>query len=147
MASPPENSPVTLPSTSPSPRRINVRGTSGAGKTRFAQELASRLDLPCIELAALHWGPNWSEPSPEAFRATIEDVIAAHPRGWVIDGGYDRKLGELVTGAADTIVWIDLPLTVVLFRLLRRICRHDHVDPASFGQLEPVAAEGTRQRG
>ena len=62
----------------------------------------------------------WTKPSPEAFRATIREVIAAHPQGWVIDGGYDRKLGDLVTGAADTIVWLDLPLTVVLFRLLRR---------------------------
>jgi adenylate kinase family enzyme len=111
---------MTLPSASTTPRRINVRGTSGVGKTRFAQELASRLDLPCIELDALHWGPSWQEPSPEAFRATIREVIATHQQGWVIDGGYDRKLGDLVTGAADTIVWLDLPLTVVLFRLLRR---------------------------
>ena len=100
-----------------SPRRINVRGTTGAGKTLFAAELASRLELPHIELDALHWGPNWSEPSAETFRTTVGDVMDAHPLGWVIDGGYDRKLGDMVIGAADTIVWIDLPLSVVMFRL------------------------------
>lgn len=44
----------------------------------------------------------------------------ANPDGWVIDGNYERKLGGLVTDAADTIVWLDLPLWMVLHRLWRR---------------------------
>jgi hypothetical protein len=43
---------------------------------------------------------------------------AAH--GWVIDGNYERKLDRLVTDAADTIVWLDLPLWILLHRLWRR---------------------------
>lgn len=111
---------MTSPATNTAPRRINVRGTTGAGKTRFAAELATQLGVPHIELDALHWGPNWSEPSPETFRDTVQSAMDTNPGGWVIDGSYDRKLGDMVTGVADTIVWIDLPLTVVLFRLLRR---------------------------
>jgi adenylate kinase family enzyme len=122
---------VTDPPQSTSPRRVNVRGTSGSGKTVFSAELASRLGLPHIELDALHWGPGWSEPTPEAFRATVREVLEAHPFGWVIDGGYDRKLGDMITGAADTIVWIDLPLGVVLPRLwlrtLQRVLRGDEL--------------------
>jgi hypothetical protein len=38
----------------------------------------------------------------------------------VIDGVYDRKLGWLVLDAADTVVWLDLPVHVWLPRLLRR---------------------------
>lgn len=111
---------MTVPDKLPPPRRINVRGTTGAGKTRFAAELATRLGLPHIELDALHWGPGWSEPTPEAFRAIVREVLEANSQGWVIDGGYDRKLGDMVTSAADTIVWIDIPLGVVLLRLWRR---------------------------
>jgi adenylate kinase family enzyme len=39
-------------------RRVNVKGTSGSGKTTFAQELARRLDVPFVELDALHHGPD-----------------------------------------------------------------------------------------
>jgi len=39
---------------------------------------------------------------------------------WVIDGNYEWKLGELVIGASDRIVWLDPPLRVALRRLWRR---------------------------
>ena len=40
--------------------------------------------------------------------------------GWVIDGNYDSKLGDLVVGEADTIVWLDLPLSTKCSRVWRR---------------------------
>jgi len=43
--------------------------------------------------------------------------------GWVIDGNYSSKLGDLVVRAADTVVWLDLPMRVWLPRLLRRTVR------------------------
>src|SRR5262245_19355102 len=102
------------------PRRIVVRGTTGAGKSTFAAELARRLGLAYVELDALHHGPNWSGPTAEEFRARVRAAMAAAPAGWVIDGDYDAKLGETVVGAADAIVWLDLPLRVTFPRLWRR---------------------------
>jgi adenylate kinase family enzyme len=90
-------------------RRVNVKGISGSGKSTFAAELARRLELPYIELDALHHGPNWSEPTSEEFRERVRDAMAAVPEGWVIDGNYEGKLGETVLSEADTIVWLDLP--------------------------------------
>jgi hypothetical protein len=46
--------------------------------------------------------------------------MAAAPDGWVIDGNYEAKLGDTLIGAADTIVWLDLPLGLKLRRLWRR---------------------------
>src|SRR5215211_4590846 len=102
------------------PRTIVVKGTSGAGKTTFAADLASRLGLPYVELDALHWGPNWSASPADEFRTRVEAVLAAMPDGWVADGNYDSKLAEVVVSAADTSVWLDLPLGVKLRRLWRR---------------------------
>jgi adenylate kinase family enzyme len=101
-------------------RRVNVKGTSGSGKTTFAQELARRLDLPFVELDALHHGPDWYQPAAEEFRARVLEALAQLPNGWVIDGNYEAKLGDTVIGPADTIVWLDLPLTLKLRRVGRR---------------------------
>lgn len=101
-------------------RRINVKGTSGSGKTTFSRELARRLDLPFVELDALHHGPNWYQPSAEEFSARVREAMAALPDGWVIDGNYEGKLGALVIDAADTIVWLDLPFAIKVRRLWRR---------------------------
>jgi adenylate kinase family enzyme len=100
--------------------RVNVKGTSGSGKSTFAEELARRLGVPYVELDALHHGPNWSEPSAEEFTARVRETMDGAPDGWVIDGNYEVKLGDTVLGAADTIVWLDLPLWLKARRLLRR---------------------------
>jgi len=103
-------------------RRVSVVGTSGSGKSTFARALAERLDVPFIELDALHHGPGWTEASPEELRARVEAATAG-PEGWVIDGNYETKLGDLVWEAADTIVWLDLPLHLSLRRLWSRTSR------------------------
>jgi len=101
-------------------RRVNVKGTSGSGKTTLGRELAQRLGVPFVELDALHHGPDWAEPTNDEFRARVREAIDAAPEGWVIDGNYEAKLGDQVLGAADTIVWLDLPLRLKLGRLWRR---------------------------
>jgi adenylate kinase family enzyme len=95
-------------------KRVNVKGTSGSGKSTFGRELARRLGVPYVELDALHHGPNWAEPTAEEFRARVRAAIEARPDGWVIDGNYEVKLGDTVIGSADTIVWLDLPLPLKL---------------------------------
>lgn len=94
---------------------------SGSGKTTLGRALAHRLRVPFVELDALVHGPNWTETPDDELRALLEPVLAGD--GWVIDGGYRRKIGDLVLGQADLVVWIDLPLHVWLPRLLRRTAR------------------------
>lgn len=100
--------------------KIAVKGASGSGKTTLAAELARRLGVPHVELDAIHHGPNWSEPSAEEFCTRVRAAMDAASHGWVIDGNYERKLDSLVTDAADTVVWLDLPLRTLLRRLWRR---------------------------
>jgi adenylate kinase family enzyme len=100
-------------------RRVCVVATaSGCGKTTFSRALGSRLGVPVHELDALHHGPNWTEASAEELREKVEPLVGGD--AWVIDGAYRGKLGDLVLEAADTVVWLDLPLHVWLPRLVRR---------------------------
>ncbi len=100
------------------PSRIVVKGASGSGKTTLARRLAERLSLPYVELDALNHGPGWTEASDEDFATRIEAATAGD--GWVVDGNYERKIGDLVVERADTIVWLDTPLRLNLARLGRR---------------------------
>jgi adenylate kinase family enzyme len=102
------------------PRRIVVKGSCGAGKSTTAPDLANRLGVTYIELDALHHGPNWSEPTDEEFQVTVRRALDGAAGGWVVDGNYDSKLGDLVVAQADTIVWLDLPLSVKWRRVWRR---------------------------
>ena len=101
--------------------RVNVKGISGSGKTTFARELAERLGVPYLELDAVHHiGPNWTEATAEVLQAAAREFMAGAPDGWVIDGNYEGKLGDLVGEQADLIVWLDPPLRVPARRLWRR---------------------------
>ena len=101
-------------------KRIVVVGTSGSGKTTFARSLAQRLGYPHIELDSLHWLPNWTEAPLELFRERVTQAVASEY--WVIDGNYG-KVRDIVWSRADTIVWLDYPLWVALWRLLKRTAR------------------------
>lgn len=98
------------------PRRVLVAGTSGAGKTTLCTALAQALELPRVELDALHHGPGWTP------RATFVDEVtafAAQPR-WVTEWQYTAKLGDLLSGRADTVILLDHPRPLTMWQVTRR---------------------------
>jgi adenylate kinase family enzyme len=102
------------------PQRISVVGTTGSGKTTFAQKLSQCLEIPHFELDAIHWQENW-EPLPvEKFRTQVSKVLTQE--AWVIDGNY-RKVRDLIWKRADTVVWLDYSLPRILCQLLQRTFR------------------------
>jgi adenylate kinase family enzyme len=101
-------------------RRIVVVGTSGSGKTTMARQLARRLEIPHVELDALYWGPNWTPAPREVFRQQVERAIGGHE--WATDGNYSA-VRDIVWGRADTIVWLDYSLPVILWRVTTRTIR------------------------
>ena len=98
-------------------QRIVVVGTTGAGKTTLADQLAQRLGYPRVELDALYWGPNWTEAPPDVFSEHVAHAVSGG--NWIADGNYG-KVRDIVWGRADTLVWLDYPLLFVLGQLARR---------------------------
>jgi adenylate kinase family enzyme len=108
-------------------RRVAVTASaSGNGKTTVGRALADRLGVPFVELDAIVHGPDWSEISDDELRRVLEPIVAGE--AWVIDGGYRKKIGDLVLERADTVVWLDLPVRVWLPRVVRRTLRRIRED-------------------
>jgi len=101
-------------------QRIVILGTTGSGKSWLAARLAARLGLHVVDLDALFWGPDWQPVPVELFRYRVECEI--REGGWIVAGNY-YQARDLVWEAADTLVWLDLPLPLVMARLLRRTAR------------------------
>jgi adenylate kinase family enzyme len=100
-------------------RRVNVIGSSGSGKTSVGRAIAAKLGFPFIELDEIHWGryPHWRMPADDEFRIWVKEATSGDR--WVVDGSYS-KARDIVWARADTIVWLEPPFLLRLWRVVRR---------------------------
>lgn len=100
--------------------RIVVVGTTGSGKTAVARKLAQHFGVPHVVLDALNWEPGWvglDLHDPEEFRRRVKQAVAGD--AWVVDGNYSI-VRDLVWPKAKVLVWLEYPLWLIMWRLLRR---------------------------
>jgi energy-coupling factor transporter ATP-binding protein EcfA2 len=97
--------------------RILILGRTGSGKTTLAREVAAALGVPHVELDSLYFGPDFSTAPLPVLRERTSAAIAGDR--WVTDGN-KRAVRDLVWPRADTIVWLDYPVYVSLWRLAKR---------------------------
>lgn len=95
-------------------------GTSGSGKSTLAAALSARMGVPHVELDAIRHQPGWVELENGVMRERVREAVAAP--AWVVDGNYSA-VRDVVWPAADTLVWLDLPLGLTMLRLVRRTWR------------------------
>ncbi len=106
-------------------------GNSGSGKSTTARRLAEILGTEHIELDALYHQANWTPLSRGEFRRVLTGRLDAASDGWVVCGGYQSMIGDLVQGGADTIVWVRPPrwrnMYQVVSRTVWRLIRHEEL--------------------
>ena len=100
--------------------RVVVVGTSCSGKTTLARQLSQGLGLPHIELDAIHWQSEWRQRPVDEVRRMAGEAAAAER--WVMDGNYNA-VQDIVWGRATTVVWLNYPFRVVLWRAVFRTTR------------------------
>ena len=103
-------------------RRVVVLGPGGAGKSALASALSRRLGLPVVHLDVFFYRPGWA-PAPET--EAVERVTrAVAEETWILDGNFLRHAAQ--DGRferADTVIFLDLPRVICLWRVLRRLVR------------------------
>ena len=102
-------------------RRIAIVGCCGAGKSTVANFLGSKLDLPIIHLDSYYWQPKWVETAAEEWIKIQQSLIKGDR--WIIDGNYINTM-DLRLEAADTIIWLNFPRRVCLWRIFQRYFKY-----------------------
>ncbi|MDA0269421.1 MAG: hypothetical protein O2798_00340 [Chloroflexi bacterium] len=109
--------------TPPSPvgSRIQVVGMTCSGKSTLAERIGRILGVPYTDLDAVYWLPEWKGRDDDDFHARLRALAGGD--AWVISGNYLRHTSVNVWPRVQTIVWLDLPLRVLLPRILARSFR------------------------
>lgn len=118
-------------------KKIMVVGVSaGVGKSTFAAKLGEILDLPVHHLDSYHWKPGWQEAGKEEFRSVQQNIVKRD--SWIIEGNYSSTF-DIRMERADTFIYLELPLRVCLYRVLKRWL-------ANIGKTRPDMGEGCPEK-
>lgn len=117
-------------------QRVLVIGPCGSGKSTLARELAPRMGLPLVHMDQLGWQAGWIETEKAELHARLADAVAQDE--WLIEGNYGSTLAPRLE-RADTVIYLDFPIRLCLWRLVKRIISHR-------GQSRPDMPEGCPER-
>lgn len=102
-------------------KRVMIVGGPGSGKSTLARWMGVQLDLPVFHMDLIHWRENWVE-RPRSEKIPLAKAVEARDV-WVFEGGmsatYDNRIRR-----ADTVIWLDLPVGLRLWRVTKRWFRH-----------------------
>ncbi len=101
--------------------RVLVIGPCGAGKSTLAFRLATKLGLPLYHMDKLNWLPGWVDGGNDRVRAKLSEIVANDR--WLIEGNYGSTL-PMRLARADTIVFLDFPIPLCLWRIIKRVIVH-----------------------
>jgi adenylate kinase family enzyme len=69
----------------------------------------------------LYWGDAWAPTPPEEWQALLDRIVAGE--SWIIDGNFTSSLPQRL-GAADTVIYLDLPPLTSTIRASKRRLLH-----------------------
>ncbi len=116
--------------------RVLIIGPCGSGKSTLARELSPRLGLPLVHMDQLGWKAGWIETEDDELHESLAAVLAQDE--WLIEGNYGSLLAPRLA-RADTVIYLDFPIRLCLWRLARRILTHR-------GRSRPDMPEGCPER-
>jgi adenylate kinase family enzyme len=92
--------------------------------------------LPLVHMDQLGWQAGWVETEKAELNARLAEVVAGEE--WLIEGNYGSTLTPRLE-RADTVIYLDFPIRLCLWRLAKRIATHR-------GRSRPDMPEGCPER-
>ena len=98
-------------------QRIVIVGSGGSGKSTLAKQMGIALGLDVVHLDRLLWKPGWVRLAPPEQEAVVAEAVSGP--NWVVEGDHIRTQ-PLRFAASDTIIFLDFPRRVCLWRTAKR---------------------------
>ena len=117
-------------------KRVAVFGNAGGGKSTLARRLAAITGLPLVPLDLVQFRPGGGAVPPEEFARAHAEIVA-RPE-WIIDGFGSAETAFARFAAADTLVYVDLPLVVHYWRVTKRLIQGQFATPAGWPENSPI---------
>lgn len=105
-----------------------IIGCGGSGKSTLAKKLHDITGIELIQLDKLFWTPGWVELPREKWIEQNKKILAEKD-SWIMDGNYGSTM-DMRIEKADTIIFMDTPTLVRLFRVVKRYFNY-------FGKTRP----------
>lgn len=101
-------------------KKVILIGSGGSGKSTLARQIGTKLNLNIYHLDALFWKPNWVGVPRKEQIAVQKDLVKK--KEWIIDGNYGGTL-DIRLHAAETIIFLDIPRTICVYRAFKRMVK------------------------
>ncbi len=99
-------------------KRIYIIGNSASGKTSLAKQLSRILKIKAYDLDDFYWQKKFAKKrNPKIVEKLVKKVTRR--KTWVIEGVYSSCV-TCSLEKADLIIWLDYPVHVITWRLLKR---------------------------
>ncbi len=102
-------------------KKVLVIGPGGAGKSTLANRLGDLLEINVIHLDKIYWHAGWIETPKGEWQEKVEQLVKRD--AWIMDGNYSGTL-DIRFKACDTVIFLDLPRTICIWRVLKRVLTH-----------------------
>lgn len=120
-------------------RRIAILGSPGSGKSTVSRQLGAITGIPVVHLDKLYWKPGWVEPARHQWATLQEELVQRD--AWIIDGNYGGT-AHIRIQSADTIIFLDPPRWVCLYRAIKRALQYRGKTRSDMGQDCPEKVDG-----
>jgi adenylate kinase family enzyme len=117
-------------------RRVAVFGNAGAGKSTLARRLAHVTGLPLYPLDLIQYKSGGGKVPHEDYLKAHADVIGRD--AWIIDGFGCVTSAWQRFGAADTLIYLDLPLSTHYWWVTKRFLKSAFAAPEGWPENSPM---------
>jgi len=117
-------------------KKVAIFGNAGGGKSTLARRLAEVTQLPLVPLDTLCFRPGGGEVPHDEYARAHAGLLAGDT--WIMEGyGSPATLWERLA-AADTLIYIDLPVAHHYRWVLKRLVRGLFVNPEGWPADSPI---------
>lgn len=117
-------------------KKVAVFGNAGGGKSTLARNLAELTRIPLYPLDMIQYRAGGGEVPPDEYLKAHAELLQRD--AWIIDGYGTRKSAWDRFAAADTLVYIDLPLFTHFLWVTKRLFKGFFATPEGWPADSPM---------